>query len=166
VSESLPVSLSFPVLGLFRNEAELRDHIAARLAELEPGLVLTKTKYQLDSPSGAGGRVDILALDDFDRIVITEMKRGDRSARSTLHELTKYISLLVGEARVLREAVRCMVLSTDWHELLLPLSFFAATAGVHVEGVEVRREADSLAYRPVQLTPISDLPQFSPEISI
>lgn len=27
----------------------------------------------------------------------------------------------------------CIVLSTDWHELLLPFSFFAAAAGIYVE---------------------------------
>jgi len=156
----------FPVLGLFKDEAELRDYVAARLFELEPGLIVTKTEYELGNPNGAGGRVDILALDEFDHVVAIELKRSDRSARSTLHELAKYISLLIREARVPREMIRCIVLSTDWHELLLPLSFFAATAGVHVEGFEVLRDGNSPAYRPVRLTPISNLPQFSPEFSI
>jgi hypothetical protein len=160
------MSQPHPVLGLFRDEAELRDYIAVRLPELESGLVVTKTEYDLGNPNGAGGRIDILALDEFDHIVVIELKRSDRSARSTLHELAKYISLLVREARVPREIIRCMVLSTDWHELLLPLSFFAATAGVHVEGFEVLRDGDGVAYRPIQLTRISHLPQFSPEFSI
>ncbi|HWV46283.1 MAG TPA: endonuclease NucS domain-containing protein, partial [Nitrospira sp.] len=154
------------VLGLFRDEAALRDHIADHLDDLELGLVVTKTEYPLNNPDGAGGRVDILALDEFDHVVVIELKRSDLSARATLHELAKYVTLLSTEARVPREAIRCIVLSTHWHELLLPLSFFAATSGVHVEGYKLVRADERVAYTAVELVPISDLPQFSPEFSV
>ncbi len=160
------MSPKLPVLGLFKSEADLRDHVAARLETLEPGLELTKIEYDLPNPDGAGGRVDIVALDRLGHVVVIELKRSDRSARATLNELSKYVSLLINEARVPKEAIRCMVLSTDWHELRLPLSFFAATAGVHVEGLCVVRASDGVAYENVELIPITDQPQLSPEVSL
>ncbi|SFI55038.1 endonuclease NucS domain-containing protein [Caulobacter sp. UNC279MFTsu5.1] len=160
------MSMQPPVLGLFQTEAELRDYVAERLETLEPGLTLTKIEYELPNPSGAGGRIDIVALDQFDHVVVIELKRSDRSARSTLNELAKYVSLLINEARIPKEAIRCIVLSTEWHELRLPFSFFAATAGVHVEGLRPIRVANGVAYENVDLLPISDQPQLSPEVSL
>lgn len=160
------VQTQLPVLGLFQDEAGLRDYVAAHLGDLEPGLKLLSTEYVLENDTGAGGRLDILAQDPFGHVVVIEIKRSDQSARSALNELAKYISLLVRDARIPRETIRCMVLSTHWAELQLPLSFFAAGAGLSVEGRLVVREGDGVAYQAVDLTPISDLPQFSPEIEL
>lgn len=157
---------SLPVLGLFPDEAALRDHIADNLDALEPGLTRTSTEYALQNPSGAGGRIDILAFDALGHVVVIEVKRSDQSARAALNELAKYVSLLVRDARVPREIIRCVVLSTQWSELALPLAFFASTSGVHVEGFSITRDGADLAYAPVELAPLSDLPQFSPEFSL
>ena len=157
---------SLPVLGLFRDETALRDHIKDNLEALEPGLTGTSTEYPLPNASGAGGRIDILAFDPLGHVVVIEVKRSDQSARAALNELAKYVSLLVRDARVPREIIRCVVLSTDWNELALPLAFFASTSGVHVEGFSITRDGDGLAYSPVELAPLSDLPQFSPEFSL
>lgn len=157
---------SLAVLGLFASEAELRDHVAANLAGLEAGLTLTSVEYKLANPNGSGGQIDVLARDPSDHVVVIEIKRSDKSARATLNELAKYISLLINESRVRKEAIRCLVLSTDWHELRLPFSYFAATCGVHVEGRNVVRAGDDVAYEPVALIPIEDQPQLSPDVSI
>ena len=103
-----------PVLNLFSNEEEFRDHLAERLELVEPGLTLLKTEYWLDNPEGSGGRIDILARDAFDHIVCIEIKRSDNSARGTLNELSKYVTLLVERDRVPREMIRCVVVSTSF----------------------------------------------------
>lgn len=156
-----------PVLGLFKDEYAFRDHVAGNLAELEDGLTLIKKEYEIENRDGADGRLDILALDTLDHVVVIELKRSDNSARATLHELSKYITLLIQRDRVPREMIRCIVVSTNWNELLLPLSYFATTAGVHIRALNaVRKDDGTLGYREKVLVPIRVLPQFSPEISI
>jgi hypothetical protein len=154
------------VLGLFDDEAGLRDHIAANLDLIEPDLELLRTEYPLDNPNGAGGRIDILARDRFDHLVCIEVKRSDRSARETLNELAKYVVLLVERDRVPREMIRCLVISTHWHELLLPLSYFAVSSGVDVSALEATAENGELRLVPKEMTPPRFLPQLSPEMEV
>jgi len=164
MSDLPPASNSGPVLGLFANEAELRDHLAEHLDLIEPGLTLIKTEYVLGNPDGSGGRIDILARDAFDHLVCIEVKRSDRSARETLNELSKYLTLLVERDRVPREMIRCMVVSTHWRELLLPLSYFAFSSGVDVTGYRAVAEDDDLVLGREQLKELSFLPQLSPDM--
>lgn len=105
------------VLGLFRNEAELRDHLASHIELIGSDLELLKVEYPLANSEGAGGRIDILARDRFDHVVCIEIKRSDQSARSALNELSKYVSLLYEQDRVPREMIRCIIVSTHWSEL-------------------------------------------------
>lgn len=154
------------VLGLFANEAELRDHIAQNLDLIEPQLELLKTEFPLDNPDGAGGRIDILARDRFDHLICIEVKRSDRSARDTLNELAKYIGLLINRNRVPREMIRCLVVSTHWHELQLPLSYFAASSGVDVVALDAVTEQGSVRLRPKPLQPLRLLPQLCPEMEV
>lgn len=155
-----------PVLGLFADERELRDELALRLELLEPGLALLDTEYPLTNPDGSGGRIDILARDSFDHLLCIEIKRSDNSARGTLNELSKYVSLLVERDRVPRETIRCIVVSTHWDELLLPLSYFAYSAGVDVTASEAVCERGQLAVHPVELKALKFLPQFSPDMDL
>lgn len=159
-----PDSHSGPVLGLFANEAELRDHLAVRLDLIEPGLTLIKTEYVLANPDGSGGRIDILARDVFDHLVCIEVKRSDRSARETLNELSKYLTLLVERDRVPREMIRCMVVSTHWQELFLPLSYFAVASGVDVTGYRAVAEEGVLVLEREPLKELRFLPQLSPDM--
>jgi hypothetical protein len=155
-----------PVLDLFSNEEEFRDHLAERMELIEPGLVLLKTEYGLDNPNGSGGRIDILARDAFDHIVCVEIKRSDNSARGTLNELSKYVTLLVERDRVPREMIRCVVVSTHWSELLLPLSYFAYSAGVDVTALQATAEAGAVVLRPIALKTLRFLPQLSPDMDL
>lgn len=155
-----------PVLGLFFNEAQFRDHLAANLDLVEPGLTLLKTEYALDNPDGAGGRIDILARDTFGHIVCIEIKRSDNSARATLNELSKYVTLLVERDRVPKEMIRCILVSTHWNELLLPLSYFARATGIDVTALQATAEHGLLLLQPVGLKALRFLPQLSPDMDL
>jgi hypothetical protein len=155
-----------PVLGVFSDEGEFRDYLAGRLEFVEVGLTLLKTEYGLENSDGSGGRIDILARDAFDHIVCIEIKRSDNSARGTLNELSKYVALLVERDRVPREMIRCVVISTHWNELLLPLSYFAYSTGVDVTALQAVRESGVVVLRPVPLKTLRFLPQLSPDMDL
>lgn len=155
-----------PVLGLFANEGEFRDYLAERLCLVEPGLTLLRTEYALDNPDGAGGRVDILARDTFGHIVCIEIKRSDTSARGTLNELSKYVTLLVERDRVPKEMIRCILVSTHWAELLLPLSYFACSTGIDITALHAVAEDGCALLRPLALKPLLFLPQLSPDMDL
>jgi hypothetical protein len=155
-----------PILGLFANEDELKNYIAVRLDLIEPGLTLVKTEYSLDNPDGSGGRIDILARDTFGHLVCIEIKRSDNSARGTLNELSKYVTLLVNRDRVPREMIRCIVVSTHWSELLLPLSYFAYSTGVDVIALRAELDAGEFVLRSQTLATLRFLPQLSPDMDL
>lgn len=150
-------------MGLFSNENEFRNYLANNLNVIEPDLTRLKVEYGLDNPDGAGGRVDILARDALDHVVCIEIKRNDHSARETLNELSKYVTLLVERDRVPREMIRCVVISTDWHELLLPLSYFAISGGVDVSAFVAHVVEGRLILSPQLLKPLRFLPQLNPD---
>lgn len=160
------VSKKLPVLGMFLNEDDFRDYLAARLDLIEPGLTLLDTEYGLTNLDGAGGRIDILARDELDHVVCIEIKRSDNSARGTLNELSKYVTLLFARDRVPREMIRCIVVSTDWHELQLPLSYFAYSTGVDVTALHAVRDDDDIVLLPVTLRQLRFLPQLSPDMDL
>jgi len=157
---------NLPVLDVFSNEDEFRDYLAGRLDLIEPGLTLLDTEYGLSNLQGAGGRIDILARDEFDHVVCIEIKRSDNSARGTLNELSKYVTLLVARDRVPREMIRCIVVSTNWHELLLPLSYFAYSTGVDVTALRADRDGKDIVLLPVKLKHLRFLPQLSPDMDL
>lgn len=105
-----------------RLEDRIRDYLADHLDLLEPGLSLIKKEHVLENPIGAGGKVDILARDRFGLFVVIEIKRSDQAARQTLNEIHKYSALLRTEQGLDETQVRIMILSTEWHELRVPLS--------------------------------------------
>jgi hypothetical protein len=118
-----------------RLEDKIRDYLADHLELLEAGLRFVDKEYEVPSPFGAGGRIDLLGKDIFGNVVIIEIKRSDHAARDTLNEIHKYIALFrisqgLGESRV-----RLIVVSTEWHELLLPLSEFAETTVYSVDAI-------------------------------
>ena len=154
------------VLGLFSNEGELRDHIADRLELIEPDLRLLQKEYTLRNPDGSGGRIDILAEDPLGHVLCIEIKRSENSERGTLNELSKYVTLLVAQERVPKEMIRCVVVSTHWKELLLPLSYFARSTGVDVTALKAVRDGEGVTLVPVKLIEFSFLPQLSPDMDL
>jgi RecB family endonuclease NucS len=119
----------------FETEFTLRDWIAENLDSLQPGLQLISKEYVLPSAIGAGGRVDILAR-DHDRYYPIEIKKSNKQARETLHELAKYITSLRKEEHLSREEISCFVISTEWHELREALAYFKHNSDVDIIGLD------------------------------
>lgn len=154
------------VLDLFANEAEFRDFLVANLDLIEPGLEFLEKEHVILNPNGSGGRVDILARDPYGHILCIEIKRSDSSARSTLNELSKYVALLVDRDQLPQHNIRCVVVSTHWNELLLPLSYFAHFVNVQVTALQAVRDGDQVLLQPLTMTDIKFLPQLSPDMDL
>lgn len=152
-----------PVLGLFSNEDELRDHLAERLELIEPGLKLLKTNYSVGSPQGANGVLDILAKDRYGCFVIIEIKRSEAAARQALHELSKYIAAFLTNGKVDEHKLRCFVVSTLWHELDTPLAYFRKTASVDIKGFHATAANGVVEIEERVLPPVDSLPKLCPD---
>ncbi len=124
------------------HENRIRDFLAGHLDLLEDRLALFETEYRLASPSGAGGRIDIVARDKFGHFVLIEIKRSDSSARQALHEIFKYSALFRTTLGIDHTRVRVMIVSTDWHELLAPLSECADEFQAPLEGFVIDADSD------------------------
>jgi len=153
-----------PVLGLFADEAGLRDYLAGNLSLIEPGLRLKKTNYGVHNPLGADGSFDIFAQDRFGNFVIIEIKRSDQAARHALHELSKYIALFMESQKVDIHRIRCFVISTHWHELDVPLSFFKDSCPVEVSGFEVAAAGRNVTVKKRPLPKVSLASRLSPDM--
>lgn len=163
--EQMPKQRPVVTLVPDSKESVLRDYIAGHLAELDPNLILIGKEYPLpSSPHGAGGSIDILAEDTAGHFVVIEIKKTNHSARETLHELSKYITLLREREGLGRTEIRCIVISVEWHELLEPFSYFKAVADVQVDGFAAAIEpGQPIRYTLIVPRPVGDLPTFSPE---
>ncbi len=137
-------------------ESELREIVAQKLEELiEPGLILIQTEFPLPNFHGAKGFIDILARDRYDLRVIIELKRSDSSARQALHELYKYTALMQEAHGLGPSEVRCVLVSTDWHELLVPFSAFVRSVPYTATGYRLLLDTDG---QPVGTEAIPVLP--------
>lgn len=125
-------------------EREICEHIAKNLALVEPGLRLVQREYPLANPAGAAGRIDILARDPSGTLVVIELKKADSTARTALHELMKYLALLQDEKGVESKRLRSIILSTHWHELLVPFSELVHSSPFTIEGRVIELGADGL----------------------
>jgi len=110
------------------NENAIRDFLAERLDLIEPECTLVDREHYLKNAQGAAGFLDIFARDALGRLVIIELKRTDAAAREAIQELYKYAALLRERYLVREVEYRVILLSVEWHELLVPYSEFAKTA--------------------------------------
>jgi hypothetical protein len=122
------------MIELNSTEAWLRGELSKRLELLEPGLTLRAIEYRLPNRQGASGSIDILATDRYSATVIIELKKNNQTARQALHELHKYVALLKQDHGLRDSQIRCVLVSTEWHELLVPFSEFARTARWAIDG--------------------------------
>src|ERR1700734_3827210 len=135
-------------------EARLRDELANRLEILEPGLTLRSVEYRLPNEHGAAGSVDILATDRYSATVIIELKKSNQTARQALHELHKYVALIKYDHGLRDSQIRCMLVSTEWHELLVPLSEFLHSAPWTVDGYHLYLAETGIPERAEKIQPV------------
>lgn len=131
------------------NENVIRDKLASNLEVLESGLTLIETEFRLSNDFGSGGRIDILAKDEYGQYVVIELKKSDQAARQGIHELFKYLSILSFQLGVEPKSIRAMLVSTTWHELKVPFSEYLKITPYHTKGIQL--EVDELG------NPISSL---------
>ena len=134
------------------SEANIRDHIAAHLDLIEPGLALVDSEFYLPNQQGASGFLDIFARDAEGKLVIIEIKRTDAAAREAIQELYKYVPLLRERFLVKNTDVRLILLSVQWHELATPYAEFAASAPLEVTAGAIILDVDGT---PVAIEPMT-----------
>ena len=134
-----------------RLEDKIRRHLAEHLEILEEGLTLLHEEYVIPNTAGASGRVDIIAKDIFGNVVVIEIKRSNQASREALHELNKYTSLLRIRQGLTETSVRVMIVSTEWHELLVPLSEYSRNTRYKVNGFKIEVSTDGLIHTVEQM---------------
>jgi hypothetical protein len=120
----------------------IRDKLAVQLDLLETALTRISIEKPLANVRGAMGFVDIFARDRYGNLTVIEIKRSDSAARSAIHELFKYTALLRQNYGLSPDRMRCIVVSTAWHELLVPFSEFARVAEFPVVGFRLTVDLD------------------------
>ncbi|MFK0009288.1 endonuclease NucS domain-containing protein [Paenarthrobacter sp. NPDC090520] len=136
------------------DEDVIRDFLAADLDIIEPGLQLVDKEYYLPNNVGSRGFIDILARDKHGLIVVIELKRSDGAARQCIHELFKYTGLLGQNDNLRLDQMRCVAVSTEWHELLLPFSELYHTGNLQLSGYKLTVDSDG---RPVSAETVEPL---------
>ena len=119
------------------NENAIRDFLADQLDLIEPGLALVDREHFLKNAQGAAGFLDIFARDAKGRLVIIEVKRTDAAAREAIQELFKYAALLRQRYLIRDVEYRLLLLSVEWHELLVPYSEFVKAAPFDIKAARI-----------------------------
>ncbi len=125
-------------------ESVLRTFLARNLDIVEPSLQLVEEEHRVRNDHGTDGSIDILARDAAGDLVVIELKRSNQTARQALHELEKYIALLASDHGIRLDQLRCILLSTDWHELLVPFTRFVGHADFYVVGRQLQIDDNGL----------------------
>lgn len=137
------------------NENAIRDNLIERLDIIEPGLILVDREHYLKNTKGASGFLDVFARAANDQLVIIEIKRTDAAAREALQELFKYAALLRQKYLVRHVDYRLIILSVEWHELLIPYSEFVKSARYEISAGAIILGANGL---PIRVDPVTPIP--------
>lgn len=105
-------------------ESEIRTLLAKKLNLLDPSLSLVKEEYPIKLLDGRRGFIDILAKDKYGCYTIIEIKKSNKSARTTVQQMYKYASFFKEKNRLETSQIRLIVISTVWEELSSPFSEF------------------------------------------
>jgi len=137
-----------------RIEDKIRGYLAKNLDIISDELELIKEEYYLKNSYGATGRIDILAKDKDNNYVVIEIKRSDQAARQALHEIAKYTALLRQELFVKDSEIRLIIVSTIWHELLVPFSQVLQYSNQYIEGYKITLDNNNNPIEAEKIIPI------------
>jgi Endonuclease NucS len=137
------------------HESKIRDSLATKLHLIEHGLSLEGIESPVKNSQGTTGRLDIYARDQFQYRVIIEIKRSTKASREAIHELYKYVSLLRETYGIEERDIHCILISTEWEELLVPFSSFIVDSEYEISGYKATTsdEGEVLSLEPI--TPLS-----------
>ena len=136
------------------HESKIQDYLANHLNCLEEGLSLIQKEFPLSNPLGASGRIDILARDKYGQHVLIEIKRSNQASRQALHELHKYVALYQTNMGISVSEIRCIVVSTTWHELLVPFSEYFRSSTHSIVGFEIKTNEDGVILNSKKIDPL------------
>lgn len=123
-------------------ESEIRACVAKNLHLIDPELILIKEEYSLIFTDGRKAFIDILAKDKYGCLTVIEIKKSDKSSRTTIQQMYKYAAFLKEKYRTEAAKIRCFVISTTWHELNAPFAEFKQTADYETKGFELSYSPD------------------------
>lgn len=119
------------------NEASIRDYLVHRLDIISPNLTFVDKEHKLKNDFGTKGFVDILAKDEFENLVIIELKRSNQAARQAIHEINKYVGLVKRNYGRNDNEIRAIIVSTEWEELIVPFSEKKHNSDLQLEGYKL-----------------------------
>ena len=138
------------------NESNIRDLLVQQLDCIETGLQYLEKEQYIPSDIATRSFIDIFARDTDNHFVIIELKRSDSAARQAIHEVLKYVEAIKAYLGVRDDEIRTMIVSTQWAELLLPLSRFCSDTSLDVTGflLDISDPANlsTKRVRPLQIT--------------
>lgn len=137
-----------------RIEEKIRAYLAKHLSIISDDLELIEEEYSLKNKYGADGKIDILAKDQDNNYVIIEIKRSDQAARQALHEIAKYTALIKQELLVKDSEIRIIIVSTTWHELLIPFSQAKKYSLQYLEGYRITLDNSNIPIDSEKIIPI------------
>ena len=101
-------------------ESDIRDLVAQNLNQIDHKLRLVSKEHRICLRDGQTAVIDILAKDVFGYYTVIEIKKSNKSARTTVQQLFKYAHFLKKHNRLRHDQIRCVALSTEWDELRAP----------------------------------------------
>lgn len=135
-------------------ESALRDMIAQNIHQLKSGLTLLQKEQYIPAGQSTTSFIDLYAKDTQGRHVLIELKRSAAASRQALHEVTKYAERIKSYLGVKDTELLIIIASTDWSELLLPFSRYAADSVFSVEGLQIVLNQDETDFTALSVNPL------------
>lgn len=135
-------------------EVRIRDYLAEHLDILETDLSLVGKEYPI-TLDGRLGKVDLLARDESDCLVIIEIKRSKQATRQATQEIQQYAELLQQKHGIGPEMVRGIIASTDWSQVLPAFSNMVRHGDYHVDGYQLFLR-DEVPYQATVVKPMKE----------
>ena len=118
-------------------ENEIRDLLITQLNIFNDDLVFLEKERYLPSEFGTKSFIDILAKDNSNRFVIIELKRSRSASREAIHEIFKYIHAIKENMSLKDDEIKCLIVSTEWEELIVPFSALISKSNIEIMGYKL-----------------------------